>query len=249
MAAPAPCPLPIGCRPGYVSVALRHGGRLRRRPRPHGAVPGPGAPPRLLLPRRHLHPSLAGLAPALERLLEAPERLSWLDLSFNALPTIDPVLTAYRHLRSLHLHANGIRSLAEVDKLAALPRLRRLTLHGNPVEEQPGYRSYVISVLPQLKSFDFSGVTKQDRSTAAAWKRMQAKPKAAGKAAAAGGSSRAGAPPPQPRAPTGAAAAAAAGRAAKQEAGGERLGLGRPSGAGFAPGPRAGPPPAPSPSS
>ncbi|XP_068786979.1 leucine-rich repeat-containing protein 51 isoform X3 [Struthio camelus] len=192
---------------------------------------------------------LAGLAPALERLLEAPERLSWLDLSFNALPTIDPVLTAYRHLRSLHLHANGIRSLAEVDKLAALPRLRRLTLHGNPVEEQPGYRSYVISVLPQLKSFDFSGVTKQDRSTAAAWKRMQAKPKAAGKAAAAGGSSRAGAPPPQPRAPTGAAAAAAAGRAAKQEAGGERLGLGRPSGAGFAPGPRAGPPPAPSPSS
>ncbi|XP_067145692.1 leucine-rich repeat-containing protein 51 [Apteryx mantelli] len=130
---------------------------------------------------------LAGLAAALEQLLAAPERLRWLDLSFNALPAIDPVLTRYHDLRRLDLHANGIRSLAEVDKLAALPRLRRLTLHGNPVEEQRGYRSYVLAALPQLRSFDFSGVTEGDRATAAAWQRMNAKRKGAGKGARGAG--------------------------------------------------------------
>lgn len=34
---------------------------------------------------------LTDLGPALELLLENPEELSWLDLSFNDLPTIDPV--------------------------------------------------------------------------------------------------------------------------------------------------------------
>ncbi|XP_064361350.1 leucine-rich repeat-containing protein 51 isoform X2 [Dromaius novaehollandiae] len=116
-------------------------------PRPHGIDMAPGSraapaarrPPRLLLPRRRLRPSLAGLPPALEQLLEAPERLCWLDLSFNQLPHIDPVLARYGHLRRLDLHANRIGSLAEVQALAALPRLRRLTLHGNPVEAQRGY--------------------------------------------------------------------------------------------------------------
>uniref|UniRef100_A0A8C8S5H6 Uncharacterized protein n=1 Tax=Pelusios castaneus TaxID=367368 RepID=A0A8C8S5H6_9SAUR len=45
------------------------------------------------------------------------------------------------------------------------------------IEEEKGYRSYVLSVLPHLKSFDFSGVTKQDRSTAAIWRRTNVKPK------------------------------------------------------------------------
>ncbi|KYO49167.1 leucine-rich repeat-containing protein 51 isoform X2 [Alligator mississippiensis] len=124
---------------------------------------------------------LTDLGPALELLLENPEELSWLDLSFNDLPTIDPILTTYRNLHCLQLHANSIQGLGEVDKLAVLPHLRSLTLHGNPIEEEKGYRSYVLSTLPQLKSFDFSAVTKQDRSTAAIWKRMNAQPKAAKK--------------------------------------------------------------------
>lgn len=104
------------------------------------------------------------------------------------------VLTTFRALRSLQLHGNSISSLAEVDKLGVLPQLRRLTLHGNPMEEQRGYRyprggallprreqgesphaplkpcsprSYVLSLLPHLTSLDFSGVTKQDREDAA----------------------------------------------------------------------------------
>ncbi|XP_019379308.1 PREDICTED: leucine-rich repeat-containing protein 51-like [Gavialis gangeticus] len=124
---------------------------------------------------------LTDLGPALELLLENPEELSWLDLSFNDLPTIDPILTTYRNLHCLQLHGNSIQGLGEVDKLAVLPHLRSLTLHGNPIEEEKGYRSYVLSTLPQLKSFDFSTVTKQDRSTAAIWKRMNAQPKKAKK--------------------------------------------------------------------
>ncbi|XP_039376885.1 leucine-rich repeat-containing protein 51-like [Mauremys reevesii] len=120
---------------------------------------------------------LTDFASTMEQLLEYPAELSWVDLSFNDLPTIDPVLTMYPNLRALNLHGNSIQSLCEVDKLAVLPRLRTLTLHGNPIEEEKGYRSYVLSVLPQLKSFDFSGVTKQDRSTATFWRRMNVKPK------------------------------------------------------------------------
>ncbi|XP_026515547.1 leucine-rich repeat-containing protein 51 [Terrapene carolina triunguis] len=120
---------------------------------------------------------LTDFASTMEQLLEYPDELSWVDLSFNDLSTIDPVLTMYPDLRALNLHGNSIQSLGEVDKLAVLPRLRTLTLHGNPIEEEKGYRSYVLSVLPQLKSFDFSGVTKQDRSTATFWRRMNVKPK------------------------------------------------------------------------
>ncbi|CAM4337237.1 leucine-rich repeat-containing protein 51 [Lepidochelys kempii] len=120
---------------------------------------------------------LTDFTSTMEQLLEYPDELSWVDLSFNDLPTIDPVLTTYPQLRALNLHGNSIQSLSEVDKLAVLPCLRTLTLHGNPIEEEKGYRSYVLSVLPQLKSFDFSGVTKQDRSTATIWRRMNVKPK------------------------------------------------------------------------
>ncbi|CAM5073036.1 unnamed protein product [Natator depressus] len=120
---------------------------------------------------------LTDFTSTMEQLLEYPDELSWVDLSFNDLPAIDPVLTTYPQLRALNLHGNSIQSLSEVDKLAVLPCLRTLTLHGNPIEEEKGYRSYVLSVLPQLKSFDFSGVTKQDRSTATIWRRMNVKPK------------------------------------------------------------------------
>ncbi|XP_077197242.1 leucine-rich repeat-containing protein 51 isoform X2 [Paroedura picta] len=113
----------------------------------------------------------------MKKLLEHPEDIYWIDLSFNDLPIIDPVLTTYYNLRTLNLHGNSIHELSEVDKLAVLPHLRSLTLHGNPIEEEKGYRSYVVSTLPNLKSFDFSGITKLDRSTAAVWRRMNIKPK------------------------------------------------------------------------
>lgn len=72
----------------------------------------------------------------------------------------------------LYLHGNNIYVASQVDKLASLRKLKSLTLHGNPVEVSPGYRHYVICTLPQLQTFDFSGITIAERSTAQIWQRM-----------------------------------------------------------------------------
>ncbi|XP_012869603.1 PREDICTED: leucine-rich repeat-containing protein 51 [Dipodomys ordii] len=113
----------------------------------------------------------------ISRVLEQPHNLAWIDLSFNDLTSIDPVLTTFFNLSVLYLHGNSIQRLGEVNKLAVLPRLRSLTLHGNPIEEEKGYRQYVLCTLPRITTFDFSGVTKADRTTAEVWKRMNIKPK------------------------------------------------------------------------
>ncbi|XP_067841711.1 leucine rich repeat containing 51 [Heptranchias perlo] len=113
---------------------------------------------------------LSGLNQLIENLFVEPNRLFWIDLSFNSFSSIDPILILCRNLQILNLHGNQILELFEVDKLASLPHLRSLTLHGNPVELMKGYRSYMVGNIPQLKSLDFSTITKQDRSTAAVMK-------------------------------------------------------------------------------
>ncbi|XP_072466403.1 leucine-rich repeat-containing protein 51 [Notamacropus eugenii] len=120
---------------------------------------------------------LTDFSQTMSQLLEHPQNLAWIDLSFNDLPNIDPVLTTFFNLSVLYLHGNCILQLTEVDKLSSLPKLRSLTLHGNPIEEEKGYRQYVLSILPRITTFDFSGVTKQDRITATIWRRMNVKPK------------------------------------------------------------------------
>jgi hypothetical protein len=40
----------------------------------------------------------------------------------------------------LYLHANRIEKVSEIRALATLPKLVKLTLHGNPVEEKKNYR-------------------------------------------------------------------------------------------------------------
>lgn len=74
----------------------------------------------------------------------------------------------------LYLHGNNIYSVSHVDKLASLGKLKSLTLHGNPMEAAHGYRHYVVCVLPQLQTLDFSGITKVERATADSWLRMNA---------------------------------------------------------------------------
>ncbi|KAG8436500.1 hypothetical protein GDO86_007557 [Hymenochirus boettgeri] len=120
---------------------------------------------------------IRGFREVVNKLLVEPNKLSWIDLSFNNLSAIDSVLTGYCNLSILNLHGNSIRQFSQVDKLAALPNLKRLTLHGNPIDEEQSYRSYVLSVLPQLKSLDFCAVSKQDRVTANTWRRMNIRPR------------------------------------------------------------------------
>ncbi|XP_040513986.1 leucine-rich repeat-containing protein 51 [Gallus gallus] len=138
---------------------------------------GPSPTLALRLPYTGLS-SLWGLHPTLQRLLADPTQLRWLDLSFNCLTAIDPVLTTLGGLQSLHLHGNAIGCLSEVDKLGALRQLHRLTLCGNPLEKERGYRRYVLALLPQLSTLDFSAVTQQERREVAVWEHNQSRPRA-----------------------------------------------------------------------
>ncbi|KAG7322008.1 hypothetical protein KOW79_014866 [Hemibagrus wyckioides] len=113
--------------------------------------------------------NMTGLMETLSALFVEPKRLAWLDLSFNNITHIHPVLTELVELRVLYLHGNSVCNFSEVDKLRTLPLLHTITLHGNNIETRHGYRNYVIATLPHLKMMDFSAVTKQERVTASLW--------------------------------------------------------------------------------
>ncbi|KAM4627181.1 leucine-rich repeat-containing protein 51 [Polymixia lowei] len=112
---------------------------------------------------------LSNLHITITHFLAEPSQLAWLDLSFNDISHIDPVLCELHELRVLYLHGNNICKLPEVDCLGMLPFLHTITLHGNVIENEKGYRSRVISALPQLKTMDFSAVTHQERGMAKIW--------------------------------------------------------------------------------
>ena len=78
----------------------------------------------------------------------------------------------FSNLSVLYFHANNVSKLSEVDKLGSLSNLRTLALHGNPIENSDGYKQYILSRIPQLKSLDFATIIKSDRVTADVWKRM-----------------------------------------------------------------------------
>ncbi|XP_046559342.1 leucine-rich repeat-containing protein 51-like [Haliotis rubra] len=112
-----------------------------------------------------------------ESLFTNPGALGWIDLSFNDLTVIDPVLTEFENLEILYLHGNNIAKIQEVDKLQSLRSLRKLTLHGNPVEEFKGYKQYILSLMPWLLGLDFFRITKADLKTAETWNKMSNKGK------------------------------------------------------------------------
>jgi len=117
--------------------------------------------------------SLVGAPKALDSLLVEPKALAWLDISFNALTTIDSEILQFPNLKILNLHGNAIADMMEVDKLTDLTQLISLTLHGNPIEELGNYHLYIISQIPQLKTLDFCTVTKGNRKTASTWESMR----------------------------------------------------------------------------
>lgn len=106
---------------------------------------------------------LKGLTETFKLVLAPSEQVLWIDLSFNKLRSLDELVQAYPNLRVLYLHGNKIEHLSQLDKLSNLKELRNLTLHGNPVVDEPNYRFFLLSRLPKLKHLDFSAVTKQDR--------------------------------------------------------------------------------------
>ncbi len=86
---------------------------------------------------------------------------------------VHPVPTAAAQV--LYLHSNAISSLHDVVKLSKLPKLTKLTLHGNPISEQRDYKLWVTAHLPNLRNLDFSAITRVERDKVQAWWRTHAK--------------------------------------------------------------------------
>ena len=118
--------------------------------------------------------SLDGLADFLERVLDDPLELRWLDLSNNRLTTVDPVLLDYPKLSCLYLQGNKIAKLADVEALAAAPALSKITVQDNPCQQKKDYRLRVAAALPRLRSLDVIAITKEDRARADAYAHMRA---------------------------------------------------------------------------
>ncbi|XP_068980797.1 leucine-rich repeat-containing protein 51-like isoform X1 [Bombus flavifrons] len=111
--------------------------------------------------------SMFGFENLAQKLLDDPSHLSWLDLSFNEIEQIADDITHFPNLKIFYLHGNNISDINDVVKLKKLSTLKSLTLHGNPIENLPYYRGYIVHILPQLTTLDFSAVLSTERKKAA----------------------------------------------------------------------------------
>ena len=60
---------------------------------------------------------ITGMRGILEHVMYAPDRLEWLDLSYNYLEKIEDELLNFVNLKTLYLHGNYLSRLDEVKKL------------------------------------------------------------------------------------------------------------------------------------
>lgn len=129
----------------------------------------------LLLSNNELR-SFAGLREVLRGVLPhgEPNRLVWINLSFNFLTKIDADILNFPSLKQLNMHGNFIADFEEVKKLQDIGTLQTLSLNGNPIEEVKGYRMYVLGVLynkfETLKKLDGVIVSRQEFDNHIVWK-------------------------------------------------------------------------------
>ncbi|KAJ9579153.1 hypothetical protein L9F63_024739 [Diploptera punctata] len=108
--------------------------------------------------------SIQGIHSICYQLLEEPEKLTWLDVSFNKLTSVSPEISEFPNLKILYLHGNFLKDLNKVlQTLKKLPQLYNLTMHGNPLVEHKKYRMRILNALTQLRSLDFTNVTVSDK--------------------------------------------------------------------------------------
>ncbi|ETN60517.1 testis specific leucine rich repeat protein [Anopheles darlingi] len=107
----------------------------------------------------------SNLIPRLEN-LHRLKRLEYLNVAINNIERIEN-LESLESLRKLDLTLNFIGELTSVDSLRDNHNLRELFLTGNPCTDYPGYREYVVTVLPQLEHLDGKEVTRGERLRAA----------------------------------------------------------------------------------
>ncbi|GFR41146.1 hypothetical protein Agub_g1810 [Astrephomene gubernaculifera] len=113
--------------------------------------------------------SLSGLGRVMPHVLDDPAQLVWLDVSSNQLSTIEEAVLEFPSLQVLYYHGNNITNINDVLKLQGLPKLQKLTLHGNPIAEAKNYKFWVVAHLPGLRNMDFGPITKVERDKIETW--------------------------------------------------------------------------------
>mmetsp|Transcript_2421 Transcript_2421/g.3178 ORF Transcript_2421/g.3178 Transcript_2421/m.3178 type:complete len:249 (+) Transcript_2421:81-827(+) len=94
-------------------------------------------------------------------------RLRTLFLNNNKISKVAPNMGEnLPNLDTLILTNNQLHNLADLDALAHLPQLQRLSLLDNPVTKKQHYRLYTIHVLPHLRLLDFRKIKQKERQAA-----------------------------------------------------------------------------------
>jgi Leucine-rich repeat (LRR) protein len=117
--------------------------------------------------------TIASFYPILDSVLYDLKRLQWVDLSHNYLERLDYDFQEIPDLKTLYLHENYLFEISDLEKVESLMKdqlthlpLRSLSLHGNPLDQIPNFRGYVISKLPHLQRMDSVLISKKERDNA-----------------------------------------------------------------------------------
>ncbi|OXA52094.1 Protein tilB [Folsomia candida] len=90
------------------------------------------------------------------------KNLEYLNLALNMVEKIEN-LEGCESLKKLDLTLNFVGDISSVVNLSPNYYLEQLYMVGNPCHDFPGYRAYIITVLPQLKQLDGVEITKSER--------------------------------------------------------------------------------------
>tara|TARA_B110000503_G_C7030962_1_gene363958 strand:- start:173 stop:817 length:645 start_codon:yes stop_codon:yes gene_type:complete len=113
------------------------------------------------------------LSAVLQDVMWTTNNLVWLDLSYNYLVNIEDEILKFPQLQTLYLQCNFIKNLEETRKLAQLSELKTLNLFGNPIEQIPGYRLFILGSIysenDALKRLDQVVITAKEFASVCIW--------------------------------------------------------------------------------
>ena len=92
-------------------------------------------------------------------------QLEIISLSLNKIKTLK-WFARMENLIELHLRENLIEDIEEIKYLINCPKLRILSLSGNPISKELNYRDIILSKLPQLVKLDDHIITSEERMKA-----------------------------------------------------------------------------------
>eukprot|EP01052_Picozoa_sp_SAG31_P009805 SAG31_NODE_524_length_14529_cov_23.084130_4_plen_184_part_00 len=111
--------------------------------------------------------NLTGFRSALAPLLRGQnwDLLRLLDVSMNSLVSLSAAdIGSMIRLEVLYAHGNRFPDVRAAQGIAGCPGLRKLSLHGAPIETSKNYRVRVLALAPSVRQLDFTAVTTEERN-------------------------------------------------------------------------------------